>query len=510
MKTKQQLPVVLTFSFFILLLGAWFVFSAIGAGKGLQSLNWPHTQGTVLSTDIKKMPSSKGPTRYCPVIRYSYQVGSTEYSSDKYSRTISRGTIEWAKQIIEQHPVDSKIKVFYKPSNPELSVLKTGLQSDNYWMLLFSSFFLFVVILAFKKQLQQMNNKNDIVQNQQSFYPEEKYDDNSKMEFEKQKHIDMKIKSKWILIVGLVGLIIPVTAQELPLVLDKQGIFEILKRTDYASSDCGFTKPEMAANLQKITDLVAIVRKNTVLAEMKGFDGRVRIYNSIACQQEGRYGVPARISFEFAAWYRLKDGKEVRGLIEPPEWSIYTNTIQPGWTAGFSRKPDFIGVPEKKETIVPGIDVYDGECIVIYDPTRPDYWLPVTVKEAFDVAYAENKRNSDEIQWGYAKKMLDEEWAAIPTEDWNKPATMSGMLSRVGTKTGFPLIMKVNPAYWNKTRPKSDIQFITLRMITNKPFLQKRTKEWLKANSTSYHVARFEESLDMDFVKSLLPLITMK
>lgn len=296
-------------------------------------------------------------------------------------------------------------------------------------------------------------------------------------------------------------------AQELPLILNHPGTFEILSRTDYASPECGFTKAEMAANLQKITELVAIIRKNPVLSDIIGFDGRARIYNTIACQQECAYGVPARISFEFASWFRLKDGKVVRNLIEPPEWSIYINTIQPGWTSGFSRKPDIIAVPEKKETIAPGIDVYDGECFVLYDPGRPDYWLPVTVKEAFDVAYAENKRNSDEIQWGFAKKMLDDEWAAIPKEDWNKPATFSGMLSRVGTQKGFPLIVKPNPAYWDKSRPKSDVQFITFRMVTNKNFLQQRTKEYLDKNSISYHCARFEESLNLDFVRSLKPVV---
>lgn len=296
-------------------------------------------------------------------------------------------------------------------------------------------------------------------------------------------------------------------SQELPLILDKPGTFEILSRTDYAGTGCSFTKAEMTANLQKITELVAIVRKNPVLSEMKGFDGRARIYTTIACQQEGVYGVPVRISFEFAAWFKNKDGREARGLIEPPEWSLYMNMIQPGWTGGFSRKPDFFTIPEKKETIAPGIDIYDGECFVIYNPDRPDYWLPVTVKEAFDVIYEWNKKKSDEVQWGMMKTMLDEERAAFSPEDLNKPATRSGMLSGVGTLEGSPKIMRPNPDYWDKSKPKSDIQIITFRMITNKKFLEQRTKEWMKANSISYHVARFEESLDMDFVRSLTSIV---
>jgi hypothetical protein len=295
--------------------------------------------------------------------------------------------------------------------------------------------------------------------------------------------------------------------QELPLILDKQGSFEILNWTNYAGYECGFNKAEVTANLQKITELVAIVRNNPVLKEMKGFDGRARIYNSIACSQDRICGVPFRISFEFAAWYKRKDGRETRGLIEPPEWSLHTNIFQPSWTIVFSGKPFYIAVPDKKETIAPGIDMYDGEYFVIYNPNQPDYWLPVTVKEAFDVAYAELKRNSDDIQWGIMKQMLDEEWAAIPASEWNQEATRSGVISRVGTREGFPKIMKINPAYWDKSRPKSDIQFITFRMITNKRFLAQRTQEYLNGNSISYHCARFEESLDLEFVKSLLPLV---
>ncbi len=294
---------------------------------------------------------------------------------------------------------------------------------------------------------------------------------------------------------------------ELPLILDKLGTFELLTRTDYAGTECIFTQAEIATNLQKINDLVAIVRKNPVLSELKGFDGRARIYTTIACQQEGIYGVPSRISFEFASWYRLKDGKEKRILIEPPEWSIYLNTIQPFWTNNFSHEPDFFAVPEKKETITPGIDVYDGECFVLYDPKRPDYWLPVTVKEAFDVAYSYLKKTSDELQWSYFKKMLDEEWDAIPQSDWNKHATRSGKISRVATLTGYPKIMKVNPAFWDTSKPKSSIQLITFRMVTNKKFLSQRTQEYLQSNSTSYHCARSEESLDLKFVKSLMSLI---
>src|SRR5665647_907830 len=116
------------------------------------------------------------------------------------------------------------------------------------------------------------------------------------------------------------------SAQELPLLTEKPGTFEILSRTDYTGYDCGYTKAEIAANLQRITDLVTVVRQNPVLTHLKGFDGRARIYN-VNCKYAGEYGIPARISFEFASWYRLKDGTPASGLIEPPEWSLYINPV---------------------------------------------------------------------------------------------------------------------------------------------------------------------------------------
>ncbi|TFG44612.1 MAG: hypothetical protein E4H43_00030, partial [Bacteroidia bacterium] len=61
-------------------------------------------------------------------------------------------------------------------------------------------------------------------------------------------------------------------AQELPLLTEKEGTFEILSRTDYVGYDCGYTKAEITANLQRITDLVTVIRQNPVLAELKGFE----------------------------------------------------------------------------------------------------------------------------------------------------------------------------------------------------------------------------------------------
>jgi hypothetical protein len=302
-------------------------------------------------------------------------------------------------------------------------------------------------------------------------------------------------------------------AQELPLITDKQGTFRILSRTDYTNSDCGFTKAEITENLKEITGLVNTIRKNPVLSEMKGFDSQARIYN-IGCDGKGNFGIPSRISFEFASWYRQKDGTPARILIEPPNWDIIINKQKPltAWpfSAGeFSGNNEWFTVSEKKETIQPGIDLYDGEVYVLYNPDRPPYWLPVTVKEAFTKLIAHWKVLPDKVASEFMLQYIESEYATVSSEDMDKPARTGTEwpYSQIGTDPDFPPILRVNPEYWNKKLPRSSIQFLYCRIINNRPFLKSRAAESLKGNSISYSLYRFEESLDINTVQTLLPLI---
>jgi len=304
-------------------------------------------------------------------------------------------------------------------------------------------------------------------------------------------------------------------AQELPLITEKPGTFQILSRTDYTGYDCGYTKAEVTANLQRITDLVNVVRQNPVLADPQGFDGRARIYN-VNCEYAGAYGIPSRISFEFASWYKLKDGTPARGFIEPPEWSLYINQAIPGWGSsyGHDAKHGYFTAPLRKKTVEPGIDIYDGEWFVIYDPSRPPYWIPVTVNEAFAAVRESMNNEKDEVAAAYLKEYVEKEYAEIPESDRDMPAYFGGGVSRVSSEHGyqgqdsiFPPIVKVNPEYWNRELPRSAIQLINFHSVQNKDYLRRIKEEYLQYNSISYNVKRFEESYVMDDIRRLVPLI---
>lgn len=302
-------------------------------------------------------------------------------------------------------------------------------------------------------------------------------------------------------------------AQDHPLVLDKQGTFKILSRTDYARNG-KFTPAEMTANLEQLKKLIAIVQKNPVLAGLQGFNAQVRL-DDISSVVKCSYGVPVNVEFEFCAFFKNKKGEVVFNSIEPPEWELQVNGMNGiGINSNnFDMNKCYFNIPFNKKTIAPGIDLYDNDCYVLYDPSRPPYWIPVTVNEAFARAREFNEKETNEYALALKKQFLDKEWAEIPAADRDKPAYFGGNLSRVSSTSGFdgqqnifPPIMTVNPKYWNTNRPKSDIQFMVFH-IRDKKDLKYIADDYLKHQSTSYQCILFEQAMDIDFVKSLTLLI---
>jgi hypothetical protein len=154
METSPSKSVIPVFLFFLLLLAGWFTYSVIGFTKALQTYSWPTTTGKVISADIKKGTSSKGSPKYSPEITYYYQIGTEEYQSNRYSSTTARGSSQWAGRVVSNYETNGAVKVHYNPKKHSDSVLEPGLQSDNWWMTLLSTFFIVVVLMAFIKQIK--------------------------------------------------------------------------------------------------------------------------------------------------------------------------------------------------------------------------------------------------------------------------------------------------------------------------------------------------------------------
>ena len=322
------------------------------------------------------------------------------------------------------------------------------------------------------------------------------------------------MKKILILLIFFTLLITPLCAQpeKIPYLGDRPGTFEILSRTNYSIYQ-KFTPAEMAANMERIKELVSIVRQDPVLADVKGFMGRARIYD-ISGTSKCSYGVPARVSFEFSD-YLYSKGKISYNTIEPPEWTILLNKISGYWN-GFNTEKCMFTIPFNKKTIAPGVDVYDNFTFVIYDPARPPYWVSVTVEEAFALAREEAKKEKDEISAKYLNEFVEKEWAAISPANLKNQAYFGGGITRVSDSPGFegqdnlfPPIVKVNPEYWNKNLPKSAIQFIVLTMSMDKKYMQSEYESCVKHQyyGETCNLRRFFVSYDEEDIKKLAQLI---
>jgi len=235
-----------------------------------------------------------------------------------------------------------------------------------------------------------------------------------------------------------------------------------------------------------------------MLTNPKGFDLLATTYGSwdkYYKMQNCNYGLRTELNFDFQLFFS-NGGKRT---IEPPHYSFDINNTESGHptnknVAYFDESKDdpalekainvaalkingVFPVFEFVKQITPGVDLYrEAENayphhVVIYDPDRPLYWLPVTVKELADL-YLEyyslyQKLEIDQL----LLQELKNEIANIPPEELNSQAYLgheSNLVFRIngkedgliGTEKGYPL-RKFNPGYWDRTRPTSDIQFMT-------------------------------------------------
>ena len=207
------------------------------------------------------------------------------------------------------------------------------------------------------------------------------------------------------------------------------------------------------------------------------------------------YGMRSEIVFEFQLFLAdlARGGKWV---VEPPSYSFYINNTEAGHVTNPNYKyfsdseydpagvKNFSPVQEKAindaveklngifavfphtKEIAPGVDLYNESAdgyffhLIVFNPERPPYWLPVTVKELADIYLEYYTQIEDEFMLQYLKKEI----AGFSEEELIAPA-YSGhdtniVLKANGKNEGLQL-MRFNPGYWDKSLPPSAIQLMT-------------------------------------------------
>jgi len=235
-----------------------------------------------------------------------------------------------------------------------------------------------------------------------------------------------------------------------------------------------------------------------MLTNPKGFDLNAWAYgkwDDNYKQKKSSYALRAEIDLGFQLFYS-KGGK---WTIEPPHYSFDINDTETGHgtnpnyqhfdaeyfnSTHSDSKYKFTSTDEKTinnavdqmniifavfpfaKEMAPGVHVYnesvDGNSshIIVFNPERPPYWIPLTLKELAEIHLEYYTSQKDEFLLPQLKKEI----AELSEEELNAPACSGHdthfVLKANGKGEGLQL-MRFNPEYWDRTRPISEIQFMT-------------------------------------------------
>lgn len=306
-----------------------------------------------------------------------------------------------------------------------------------------------------------------------------------------------------------------VSAQDYPLLPDHPGTFKLIDWGIYTHYNCGFTKAETTANYQKIIGISDLVRKNPVMVDQKGFNCETYVYAK-NCPDKFGYGIPSELSFGFGDWFMDK-GQPKYYKIEPPSWKMQVNSFS-SFTSGSlglgASKPneklsECFSLPGKKEELGNGIDRYSSELIVVYNPERPPYYLPVKFRELAEWKIEYWKLHPDKAQSDMITGMMEAEYAKFSESErdgwaYNNTYDERSPTLQITPIPGSQPVVRLNPEYWNRKLSRSAIQLLTFSRLADTKRYTTEKEEWLKHNAAGYNLDRFLEALD---INSLVPLI---
>jgi hypothetical protein len=267
-------------------------------------------------------------------------------------------------------------------------------------------------------------------------------------------------------------------------------------------------------------------QKAPLMSDPKGFDLWVYFtgyWNDKYKLQPGNYGRRGELNFDF----QMFSSKGSKWTVEPPHWSFDinntetghgTNSNLPGWDN--TKDPESLEKQMDKAAadlnnlfrifpfvrdIAPGVKLYGGGNLIVFNPNQPPFWLPVTVREVTEMKLAYYKQKETVLL-----PELKEEIAKLTEEELKAPA-FSGHdeffvlnvhpESEDKTNENGGQIMRFNPEYWDRTLPPSAIQFMTLyypeRSVTE-------TEEFFKYNGYPIFGDVIMNSIKLEDLASLI------
>jgi hypothetical protein len=109
-----------------------------------ESGSFPSVTGTVTRSRVEQHTGSKGRTYYVAMVNYTYNVSGQSYRGDRLRFGTSPERNAYA--IVNAHPSNSPVQVYYNPQNPNESLLYPGITGSDLMPALFITPFNMVMI----------------------------------------------------------------------------------------------------------------------------------------------------------------------------------------------------------------------------------------------------------------------------------------------------------------------------------------------------------------------------
>ena len=144
------------------------IFTGIGVGVGwfigwptLQdakaSESWPSVKGKVIESELVRSRNKDNKSSYSADVIYEFTVDGEEFEGDNvwFGQYGSSNRSEMQK-IVTEYPVGKEVDVYYKPDDPNESVLQPGAFTSSYMLLIFGGIFAGVGLLMLSVPIIKM------------------------------------------------------------------------------------------------------------------------------------------------------------------------------------------------------------------------------------------------------------------------------------------------------------------------------------------------------------------
>jgi hypothetical protein len=111
--------------------------------RAWQSQRWPTTHGVVVygTTDKSQSVTTNDndeefvSTTYGARVVYRYEVdGRRHYSNTRTFGQLAGSDSEWVSRIAAMYPLGREVTVSYRPDDPDIATVETGIASEAWWM----------------------------------------------------------------------------------------------------------------------------------------------------------------------------------------------------------------------------------------------------------------------------------------------------------------------------------------------------------------------------------------